>query len=548
MKRHLQACTMITVFCLALPVMGATRILSLYVESFAAFQRQLFQAAELFEAPELGMAPMMLSMSIPGVAEIDREQPIGLHMYAQEGADEPALVLEVSAASSVEALLVALLAARGEQTLPEAVDGRYVTANVVAQADGKRVLLANSEADLELALQDTLPSSLPAVPGVIRLTTMPAKLGGLLDQAQAVMQATTAQTPQQQAFMSELLTLYRLGLEQIATYEQGLGISAKGLEIRSRVLPVAGRATESIIASLQPVPEEWISEVAGDALFGVVAGAYHVPEDVLQRVLDRYLSMFSHVGAEMSMDMDLMRNLMEPSLATVGTPSFFFANVKEDLSRLWYFGGAAYSGAPALLSSMLEWHASEAYVEHMKQSGMVVSAPETRTVADTTVYRWNVDVDEEQFQQKIEKAGGAAGTLDIETMQKILSFFMSGYDYAATDQGLAFAAGGEAAPIGRALDLLAGRQKVAASKGAALMAMLEPPVAPYGIGRFDLFGLMSLSGKLGNQAPIALPESGEGILFAGWQIDGVVEQVLLVPAADIKALSKAIRAATQGLF
>ncbi len=540
--RHFLAAMLVAGF--AMQATGATRMFSVYLESYAALQQQIFQGAQAFEIPELGSVPMLLSMSMPGASELNKNEPVALHVYLPDGEPgTPAIVLDVGVANTPEAFLGALLGASGGE-LPEAQNGRYVTSQGAAQVHGKRLLLARSADDLDVGLAVGVPAGLPKVPGVLRMQMAPMQVAGLLEQARPMMTAGM-DTEQQKAMFDEVLGLYQSALEQVAIYEQGIGISEKGLAVRSRLVPAPGRAGEKIVASLQPAPDGWVQALDGDSLMAMVAGGYQVPEPVMQRVLDQYLAILAMVEDEVPVDRDMLRKLMQPSLAGLGAPTFFFADLAEDLSGLEYYGGALTDEASTMLQEMLEVQKSEAFGTYMKSSGMQFSEPEAHEVAGVTVYRSQMKLDEDAFQEKMQAAGAAMDPEEFANMQTFLNAFMGGQMYGATSEGMFFASGGDAQVL-KALALLEG-SNLDSEGGPDLLAQLDLPTAPYGVGRIDLLGMVRMGAAMsGEELPIKLPEdAGLGLLFAGWKSQGQVEQMMLLPAADIRAMSRTVRAATQ---
>lgn len=92
-SRTLLTCLVVTAFCLN--SIAATRICSVYLESYSALQKQLFLGAETFQAPQLGAVPMMISAGLPGASQLDNAKPIALHVL-DLGGGETGMVIEVS--------------------------------------------------------------------------------------------------------------------------------------------------------------------------------------------------------------------------------------------------------------------------------------------------------------------------------------------------------------------------------------------------------------------------------------------------------------------
>ncbi len=535
MKRYLVVVAL-SVGLLGQVAVAGTRLASVYVESISALQTQLLQAAQVFEAPELGSAPMIMSMMIPGFAQIDKNAPVGIHVYAG-GEDKVGVVISLTPSVAPEVFLGGLLAMQGA-TLPDAVDGRYVTPKGVAQMQGEQLLIGRKVQDLDLALQTGIPAVLPVVPGLIRLDVAPATLVEILGELEALALETMPADAEQREMLQKGMGFYRRGLAQVASFQQGIGITEQGLVCRSRMLPQPGRALEAIVQSLQPVDATWVAQLEEDRLFGAVAGAYSIREDILRSVLDMYLSWMQTVPEEFAMDPALVRAMFEPSMATVGAPTFWFANM-GDAGSFAMLGGVRVPDAENLLQQMIALSTGETYQKQMAASGMKVSDPVARVVNDQTVYRWSVELDEEAFLKQLREAGAPdADQADLAPLKQVLDMFLSGYDYAATSEGLAFGIGAEAG-IAQAMQLLGGGK----STSRTLLERIGAPVAPYMVARFDLIAWMQVLEQF-EAAPVPVVAGpGEGVLFAGWRVGAAVEQMMLIPAADIRALKAAAQAA-----
>ena len=125
---------------------AATRVLSVYVESYAALQSQLFKGAEVFESPQLGALPMMLTMSLPGAAQINPQMPVALHLF-DTGGGKAGFVMEVSPAGTPEAYLQSVLG-RAPAADPAPADGIHRFDGGAARVSGGRVQMSPSAADL----------------------------------------------------------------------------------------------------------------------------------------------------------------------------------------------------------------------------------------------------------------------------------------------------------------------------------------------------------------------------------------------------------------
>ena len=106
-----------------LGVSAATRVCSVYIESYAALQKQIFLGAEIFQAPQLGALPMVITKALPGAAQMDNGKPVALHVL-DIGAGKTGFVLEVTPAGTAEAYLQSIAGA--EAKLPVPVDSAAV--------------------------------------------------------------------------------------------------------------------------------------------------------------------------------------------------------------------------------------------------------------------------------------------------------------------------------------------------------------------------------------------------------------------------------------
>jgi hypothetical protein len=517
---------------------GDTRIASVYIESMGALQSQILQAAQLFEAPELGTVPMMMGMGIPGFMQIDRSAPVAMHVF--KAADSKmGFVLSVKPVGTPELLLEAIMASQGG-TLPEAVDGRFITVQGAAQMHEGKLLIGRNVQDLDLALSTGLPHSMPGVSGLIRLDIEPARLAPILEQLQALAldaMPATGTDADMRALMTQALSFYRSGLEQVASFHHGIGLGAQGIEIRTRIVPAKGRAFEGIVNSLQGVDRSWLASLGGGNMFGMVSGAYNVPPELATSLLDAYITMMAKMPDGFVLDPAFMREVMQPSLDTMGAPVFVFADPSADGGGFSLFGGMEVADGPGLLGRMLALMSTEAYQAQMKTSGMKVTEPVTRTVADTTVYRWSMAFDDEAFLEKMQEAGAQdVDPAELATIKQTIGMFLSGYDYAATGKGLVFGIR-EDADIQQAMALLAAKGSDAGAD--AILARIGAPVLPYMVSRLDLLAWMQFMQKLGTPALPVVAGKGEGVLMAGWRVDGALEHVVLVPARDVIAIRKA---------
>lgn len=521
---------------------GGGRVMSVYLESIAAMQGQLFQAAQVFDAPELGTAPMMMSMMIPGYALVDRDASIGVHIYAGD-AGEYGFVLELTPLGSAEALLETLLASQGI-SLPEPVDGRYVTDQGVAQVYDTRLLIGKDVSVLDIALAAGIPAGMPGVPGMIRMQVAPQQLAALFDHLDQMMKQALAEEPEHAEMMQQVMGMYRTLFAQMASYELGIGVREHGLEVRSRVIPVPDRALARIMQSLQGVKPAWVESLAQDNILGVVTGAYEMPEDMLRGLVALYVTWMQSLPGDFSLEPDLVQAMFEPTIETAGAPSFMQASM-TDGGAFRFSSGMLVDNAAGVLAQMMEVMGSDAYRCSMEMSGITMSQePVTRMVDDVAVHRWNMEVNEEVFLRKMEEASGAeVGPDQLALAKKIMEPFLSGYDYAATAHGVVFGITDDVG-ISRAIALLGADAAADAAASRTLLDRVDAPVVPYAVARIDVLALYRLVRAFGVEALPAIARQGEGIVFAAWRQGPGVEQVIQIPASDIQAIRQALNSMT----
>ncbi|MFU8779495.1 MAG: hypothetical protein ACNA71_00550 [Kiritimatiellia bacterium] len=520
---------------------GSVRVASVYLESFAALQTQAEQAAQIFESPEIGTLPMMMQMMVPGLSQIDRDAPVALHIYS-DGAEKYSVVLDIKPAVSAENFLAALVAAQGGH-VPDAVDGRFVTEQGAAQVHGDRLLLGQQAADLDVSVVIGIPAEMPGIAGLLRLDAAPATLAKMLDGFAEMLMQTLPADDEHRAMFRNMIKFYRAGLEQVAIYQSGIGVTGSGLEIRGKIVPQAGRALAGIVQSLQGVDAAWLSQLNRGNLFGAVSGAYTIPEGVLASFVDLYIDMLRSVPDGAELDPELMRAMFEPSIASAGAPSFLFAGLREGSGKLDLSGGMLVADAASVLKRMMALVGSDAYQQLMAKSGMAVSGPVERLVNGHTVYRWSMTWDGESLRDQMGHTGAPGmGADEMATFTRVLEALLGGYDYAATDKGMVFGITDDAGII-QAMQLLdAGGQRMAAPN--PVLARMGVSTAPYAVARLDLLGMLKLVSRLTpSGAAFAQIESHSvGIQFTGWRSGDAIEQMITIPASDIRAMRKTVQA------
>lgn len=513
------------------PALGEGRLLSVYLESIASMQGQILQAAQLFEVPELGSAPMMLNMMVPGYAQVDRDEPVAVHAFIGEDGDY-SVVVDVQPLDSAETLLGAVLANMG-LTLPEPEDGRYMTDFGVAKKHGNRLLMAQDAEKLDMALRIGIPDEMPNIPGFLRMQMEPSRLLSFFDSIEPMMQEAMPEDSEQEQMFAQVMSLYRKLLEQVSSYQTGLGLQEDGLAIRSRILPMRGRALDQIVQSVQGVNPAWVASMEAPNIFSMASGSMDIPDHITDAMLDFYVGWMEQLPDEHSMDADLVRASFEPAMKMMGAASFTSVNVSEE-GELRIQSGSVMDNASKILQQMIELTEREDYIDSMQESGMQMVGPDVRDVQGVDAYRWSMEFDEDAFlgnMEDLDEVPDEHVAIWIAIMEKLFS----GYDYAAIDEGLVYSMPGDA-QLTEAAELLRKASDEDPVEDSALLQRIGAPVMPYTIGRFDLLSLFNGMQSLGVPHIPHTDAEGEGIIFAGWREGDGVEQLLLIPASDIRVI------------
>jgi len=537
-----------------LPAGAVERICSVYVESPAASPQQVQEASLVFESPELGMVPMMMTMMVPGVSQVEVSDPVSLHVF-DIGGGKTAGVLELTPATTAEMFLKSLTAASGKP-LPPAVDGRYSFDNGVAQVRGTRLLLARTAAELDACTGGAVPAlpPMPALPGVIRVSIAPSAVVPMLEAAKsqvvAVMAAGGPDAAQAQVVMEMMFGIYTRTLAQLNTVNIGIGVQPEALMMRSQLVPVSGSTVAGILESMQPVDPAHIGFVEEGTLFSMASGQYSLPDQVKRQVVSLYVRMIEATPSFAGTDTDELAFALRESFESLGASmAWSFAMTPEGKSFLMK-GVMGITPAVSYLEKMVALAGMPGMKALMGQSGVGMSTPEKRMYKEYPVYHWTMTFDE----AAIRKQMGVSGTDDqaFASVEKMMQLLGSGYDYAATPKGITFGLGSPAM-VEQASDQL----MVADTKAVEverIRALLLPAAAPVVIGRFGLLDAVRTAMRLGADitaepmpAAVATLPAGEGIVFADWLNGSEVNTALLVPAADIKALTAMGKAMQQAI-
>ena len=554
MKTRCTRGLLISFFCSFAVLSGsaATRVCSVYIESYAALQKQIFLGAEIFQAPQLGALPMVITKALPGAAQMDNGKPVALHVL-DIGAGKTGFVLEVTPAGTAEAYLQAIAGA--EAKLPAPVDGLYkLPDGTSARIAGGRVLLAMKGSDLDACLgkgADPLPA-MPAIPGVIRVSLSPAALIPMFENFKKTMAAMPAsgasKADQSRRSLETVFDFYGLFLGQMDALHIGLDIQSEGLFFHTRLAPKPGSDIAAIMASLKPVPSAERAFIEGNSFFGYAAGGFTLPPLLKTQIVDLYTKMLTLTPNFEAAQTNELAAVMNQSMQAIGAPMVFNGSLSTNGRTLLVQGVMDIPGPGSYLDRQLAMMKTPAYQKVMSQSGMRMSEPTQRAYKGLTIHTWSNLFDEKAFTKLMRDAlpsntppqdVEAATQASMGPMRTVMQLFCNGYEYAATSKGVAFGMGSPAM-IEQTIS------RVQAPSGLSpeadrIQKLFAPATAPYALGRFSLSGLMSL--VLASQFEMTAPlqkqakTAEEGIVFAHWADHGEACSALLIPPSEIKAIA-----------
>ncbi len=540
-----------------LPVQAVERICSVYMESPSSLQMQVQLASQVFEAPELGMFPMMMTMMVPGGSQVNMSEPVSLHVFDIGGGRTAGLV-ELTPATTAEMFLKSLTAASGVPLVP-AVDGRYTFEGGVAQVRGARLLLAKTAAELDACTGGAVPAlpPMPAIPGVIRVAMAPAAVVPMLDgmkaQCVSAMAAGGPDAAQAQDMMEMVFGLYTRTLAQINTLNIGIAVQPEGLLMRSQIVPVSGSTVAGILATMQPADPSHLSFVQKGTLFAMASGAYTLPDQLKQQLVSLYIEMIKTSPQAAGIDTAELSFAMRESIESLGASMAWSGEMTPDGKSFLMQGAMGIVPAVSYLEKMVALSNLPAMKALTSQSGVRIGEAGKRMYKDYPVYHWSFSMDEAALRKQM---GAGAQDMDenaFAAVSRMMQVFGSGYDYAATPKGVTFGLG-STSMVEQASDrLMADGADV--SESARIRTLLSPASAPVALGRFGLLDAVRTGARMATEvagaplpAAVAALPAGEGIVFADWITGSEVNSALLIPASDIKALShmaKSMQAAAQ---
>lgn len=536
---------------------AATRVCSVYLESFVAFQKQMAQGAALFESPQLAGLPMMMTVSLPGFALVDTDKPIALHVVST-APGKTGVILEVVASSGAEAYVQAL--AGNGAPLPAPVGGVYTLANGMAvRAAGNKVFLAIKCDDPAACLGgdgDAFPP-LPDIAGALRVSVAPSALAPMMEQfkqlASKASHTGAASAEQGRLAIEKTFEFYAALLNQIDSYAIGLDVRDTGLFVNTRLSAKAGSDIAAMVASSRPVSPLELTFIDKESAFSFGAGGFAVPETLKRLVLDFYGEMIASSPVFDKTQTGEWKTIMEQSMKVFGVPMAYTGNLRD--GALSAQGVLTVPDSQAYVASQVAMIKSDAYRKMMKQSGMGVSDPISRTYKGLTVYGYKPVLDEKAVARQMQQAlptnmapeqAEAAMQANMGAMRFLTQFMGGGYEYAADARRVYMGMGAPAMveqAIGRA------QAPAASAEAVRIRDALGLKKAPCMLGRLSLAELVravseNVLGKgTAGGVPEPKPEGGEGVLFAQWAESGDSLSTLLFPAAEIKALVTQVQSA-----
>ena len=531
---------------------AAVRVCSVYLESYAAFQKQMAQGAALFEAPQLAGLPMMMTVSMPGFALVDTSKPIALHVVST-APGKTGVVLELSAANGAEAYVQAL--AGNGTPLPAPVDGIYRLANgmSVRTADSKAFVVLKGDDPAACLAGEGLFPPLPSVGGAVRVSVAPAALGPML----AEFKQSSAKTPAGAAApgvrsLEATCDFYGLLLEQIESLELGLELQEGGLRLNTLFAPRPGSDVAAVVASAKPVAASELAFVDGGSAISFASGPYAVPERLKRAFLDFYLKMAASAPAGAAVSTNDLAAVMSRSFDSFGAAAGITARIDSPAAGVRAEGTLRLANPKAYIDAQMAMMTSSCYRATLRQSGVVMQAPSTRQAQGLTIYGWKSAFDEQTLQQAMRAAmpsnvtpeqAEAAVRANAGMAGSLMKLFGSGYEWAATSDRMLFGVG-EPAMIERALART--RAPVATVEVVRIRRELAPSTVPCALGRVSIAAVLR---AFAPEAPAAAAggdakggaEADGAILFAQWVEQGRSRSVAVVSPSEIKAIVRQVQ-------
>lgn len=524
---------------LACSSQAATRLGSVYFESYAAFQAQVQQASQVFQAPQLGMLPMLVGMRLPGAVQMSHEKPLAIHIM-DLGRGQTTWVFDVAPAGTAEAYLHTLTGAG--VALPPPTDGFYLLENgLAARIAGDRLLLAPQARRPEMWFGGNLGvmPPIPDMPGAVRVAIAPAAIESMLQQArQRLSQAPAGGVPAAGPNVDaakKVLDVYAGLLGQMEGIYLALDVQPEGLFIRSSLLPRPGSDLAALVQSMQPASPRQQAFIDRDALFAYISGSVTLPPALRQQFIDLYVGLS---GEEWG-------TLIKDSLDMVGMPLAMRGTLPPGPPALQLHGLMEVPDPAAYLARQLALQQSPVL---RKVSPIVFAEPVARAYKGVTIQSISNRFDEAAWERQFRASmpsnlppDRADASLQSARcmLQALLPVIGARADYAATPAGLAFGLGASSM-IEQAVDS-ALAAPASAPEVERISAVLAPAAPVHAMGRFALGALLdrvaplSLDAAAGTaQAPVSA-EAG-AILYADWNVGAELQSVWLLPAGEIQAV------------
>ena len=514
-----------------------TRLGSLHFESYNALQAQIFRAAEIFEAPELAALPMLMSRGLPGGVQVNKDTPLALHVFSD--GDEPAVILEVTAAGLPEAYLRAMLGEGATLAPPEA--GLYrLGSRGTARIDGKRVFIAmKPDPDTEALLSDPSLAKipLPDIPGAIRLSVVPGALATLLDSLKEAMNDLDA--PVEAQTVTAMLDLQKSLLAQVKSGQIGIGIVPGGLSIRTRHEPVPGSEVATLIASFRPVTASQMSFIEKDTLFSLAVGGLTLPPGLAGSFRQFYTQAVSGAPGA-GLDAAEASRIIDNAMRQIGAPAALSVRAPAALDAALAIQGMLNMSTPAEhLAEQLAMLQSPAM---QRMSALKYGAPVERLHQGIKIFTVKPVVDDEALKQTMQ-AAPAAGAPDEDAFsvaRGILHFFEGTQEYAATPQAMVFGGGGPGVVETAIAKATAAAPDAGTEARRISAAFAVPASAQWMTGRLSLSGIARqiwsvTQGEAAPKLPAGTPR-GEGLIFTSWVAGGAVNGALLLPPSEVREL------------
>ncbi|MDX9862880.1 MAG: hypothetical protein RBS99_18375 [Rhodospirillales bacterium] len=531
------------------PSQAATRLASIYFESFATLQAQVQQAAQVFQAPQLGTLPLLVGMRVPGAIQMNNEKPIAIHIMDM-GRGPVALVYDVAPSGTAEAYLHALAGAG--IALPTPTDGYYLLENgLAARIAGDRLLLAPQARRPEMWFGGNLGTMppIPDMPGAVRVAIAPAAFESMLKQFRQRMAAAPAGSPPLAGVNTDaaqkVLDFYARLLSEMDGIYLGIEAQPEGLFIRSSLMTRPGSDLASLVGSMQPATPRQLAFIDRNSLFGYASGLVTLPPALKQQFIDLYVGMGALAPTATGLSGDEWSELMKDSLGTIGVPLAMQGTLQAGSRALLLQGLMGVPDPSAYLASQLALQKSPAF---KKISPVVFSEPVTRSYKSVAILSVSNRFDEAAWERQLRASmpsnlppdRAVASLQPARAMMQALMQIVGGpSEYAATPAGLAFGLGASSM-IEQAVDraLAASSSAPEAGRIGELLAQAAPVHA---------MGRLSLSALLDRVAPLPPPEAAapapppaspeaSAILYADWNVASELRSVWLLPTSEIQAI------------